>query len=55
VTGMLIADRITAVLTLNDAINLVIAAFIVALAAALYPAVMAARLEPVEALHGGKK
>jgi ABC-type lipoprotein release transport system permease subunit len=28
-------------------------AFIVALLAALYPAWLAARLEPVEALHGG--
>ncbi len=55
VTGMLLSDRITAILTVNDAINLVIAAFVVALLAALYPAVMAARMEPVEALHGGKK
>ena len=54
ITGMLLSDRIVATLTVNDAVNLVIAAFIVALLAALYPAGLAARMEPIEALHGGK-
>jgi len=29
-------------------------AFVITLLAALYPALLAARMEPVEALHGGK-
>jgi len=53
-TSMLIGERIYAYLTLKDAIDLTIMAFIVAILAALYPAIMAARLEPVEAMRGGK-
>ena len=48
----LLGDRIYAMLTLSDTINLTIVALIVTLIASLYPAILAARLEPVEALHG---
>ncbi len=51
VTGMLLGDRIYAHLQLQDAINLTIITYVVTLAASLYPAVMASRMEPVEALH----
>ena len=53
INGLLIGDRIIATLTVKDAITLVIAAFVVTLLAALYPAVLAARMEPIQALHGG--
>jgi ABC-type antimicrobial peptide transport system permease subunit len=39
----------------GDAITLTIMAFIITMLAGLYPAIMAARMEPVEALRGGKK
>ena len=48
----LLGNRIYAMLTLGDTINLTIIALVITLAAALYPAILAARLEPVEALHG---
>jgi ABC-type lipoprotein release transport system permease subunit len=51
-TGMLLGDRIYAILKPGDAVNLTIIALIVTLVASLYPALLAARLEPVEALHG---
>lgn len=54
VTGILLGETIYAYLTLGDTVTLTITAFIVTLLAALYPAVLAARMEPVEALHGGK-
>ena len=54
ITGMLIGERIYASLTLSDTITLTILTFIVALLAALYPAWLAARMEPVEALHTGQ-
>lgn len=54
VTGILIGERIYGYLTFENAVNLSITALIVSLLAALYPAMMAARMEPVEALHGGK-
>jgi ABC-type lipoprotein release transport system permease subunit len=47
----LLGDRIYAMLTLNDTISLTIIALVITLIASLYPAVLAARLEPVEALH----
>ena len=53
-TGVLLADTIHADLTLGATINLSILTFIITLLAGLYPAWMAAHLEPVEALHGGK-
>ncbi len=53
IEGFLLRDRIYAHLTATDAISLIITAFVVSLLAALYPAILAARLEPVEALHSG--
>jgi len=53
-TGMLIGNTIYADLTLNDTVNLTIITLVITLLAGLYPAVLAARMEPVEALHGGK-
>jgi ABC-type lipoprotein release transport system permease subunit len=53
-TTILLGERIYAYLTLNDAITLTIAVFVVTLLAALYPAMLAARMDPVQALHGGK-
>ena len=53
-TDLLIGERIYAYLTINDAVTLTLMAFVVAILAALYPAIMAARLEPVEAMRGGK-
>lgn len=54
VSGMLLGDRIYAHLTLGDTVTLTITTLVVALLAALYPALLAARMEPVQALHGGK-
>jgi len=51
----MISDTIHAHLTVKDTIMLVIIAFVVTLLAALYPALMAARMQPVVALRGGKK
>jgi len=53
-TGILIGERIYAYLTLSDTITLTITAFVITLVAALYPAMLAARMEPVEALRSGK-
>jgi ABC-type lipoprotein release transport system permease subunit len=55
VTGFTLGDRIYAYFVPSDAINLTILAFIITLLAGLYPALLAARMEPVEALRGGKK
>ncbi len=48
----LLGNRIYAMLTWNDTINLTITALAITLLASLYPAVLAARLEPIEAFHG---
>ena len=50
-SGMLISDRIYANLQTSDATRLVIITYAITLLASLYPAIMASRLEPVEALH----
>ena len=52
--GMLLEDRIYPYLTLESAINLIITAFVITLLASLYPARMASRMEPVEALHSAQ-
>jgi ABC-type lipoprotein release transport system permease subunit len=53
-TGIMIGERIYAYLTMNDVITLTIMALVITMLAALYPALLAANMEPVEALHGGK-
>ena len=50
-TGILLGERIYPYLVASDVVALTIAAYAVTLLASLYPAVLAARLEPVEALH----
>jgi ABC-type lipoprotein release transport system permease subunit len=54
VTGFTLGDRLYGILTPHDAIILIVAAFGVTLVASLYPALLAARMEPVQALHGGE-
>jgi ABC-type lipoprotein release transport system permease subunit len=51
ISGFLIEDRIYAFLTVQNMVTLTIVTYIITLLASLYPAIMAARLEPVEALH----
>ncbi len=53
VTGIMMGERIYGYLTLNDTVTLTITAFVVTLLASLYPALLAAHMEPVEALRGG--
>ncbi len=52
ITGVLFEDHIYAHLTLQNTLNLAIITYIITLIASLYPATLAARMEPVEALHG---
>ena len=54
ISGMLISDTIYAKLTTDEVVRLSIMTFIVTLLAGLYPAIMASRLEPVEALRAEK-
>ena len=51
-TGILIGNRIYTHLTLDNAIYLSVLTYIVTLVASFAPARMAARMEPVDALHG---
>ena len=53
-TDIPLGDTIYAYLTLGDALTLTVLAFVVTLLAALYPALLAARMEPVEALRSGQ-
>jgi len=53
-TGYLIGETIYGYFRIGDAVGLSTVAFIITLLAALYPAILAAGMEPVEALHGGK-
>jgi putative ABC transport system permease protein len=55
IQGFLIGERIYAYLTLKDAVTLTITAFVITLLAAVYPAAMAAGMEPVDAMRGGKQ
>jgi ABC-type lipoprotein release transport system permease subunit len=52
ISGVLFEDHIYAHLTLQNMTNLAVLTYIITLIASLYPARLAARLEPVEALHG---
>lgn len=52
-SSMLLSDRVYGYLTLEAALSLVVTALVVTLVASLYPAILAARMEPVTALHGG--
>lgn len=52
ITGVLFEERIYAHLTLENTITLAIVTYVITLVASLYPATLAARMEPVEALHG---
>ena len=54
ITGILVGERIYSYLTLNDIVTLTIIAFVITLLGALYPAWLAAHMDPVQALHGGK-
>ncbi len=51
VTGLLIGDTIHANLSAGDTVSLTILTYLITLLASLYPAIMASRMEPVEALH----
>ena len=52
--GFLIRDTIYPEFSLDDTINLTVMAFIITLLAGLYPGMLAARMEPVEALRAEK-
>ena len=54
ITGLLMENRIYAELTLDDTLNLSLIALIITVLAGLYPAVLATRLEPVDALRAGQ-
>lgn len=53
-SGIAITDTIYAKLTTENLINLTILTFVATLLAGLYPAIMASRLQPVEALRAEK-
>lgn len=54
ITGLLMGNRIYAELTLDDTLNLSLIALIITVLAGLYPAVLATRMEPVDALRAGQ-
>ena len=54
ITGMLFSDTIYTKLTVQDTLQLTAMTFIVTLLAGVYPAVLAARMEPVAALRAEK-
>ncbi len=53
ISGMLLGDSLYPVLTLQNVVMLALITYLITLVASLYPAIMAARMEPVEALHAG--
>ena len=55
VSGILLGDRIYAHLTIEATVTLTVLAFVVTLLAGLYPARLAAAMEPVTALRSGGK
>jgi lipoprotein-releasing system permease protein len=54
VSGMIFGDRIYPYLMLQDVVRLVLTALIVTLLASYYPAQIASRMEPVDALRAEK-
>jgi ABC-type lipoprotein release transport system permease subunit len=54
ITGMLLREHIYTQLTAQDTVRLTLMTLIVTLLAGLYPAVLAARMEPVAALRAEK-
>jgi ABC-type lipoprotein release transport system permease subunit len=54
-TGILLGERIYGGFSLQNLIYLAILALVVTLVASIYPALLAARMEPVKALHGGQQ
>jgi ABC-type lipoprotein release transport system permease subunit len=53
-SGFLVSDTIRAQLTMDDTVSVAIMTFVATVLSGLYPAVMASRLEPVEALRAEK-
>ena len=53
-TGFMVTDTVFAKPTMNSTVNLSILTFIVSILAGLYPAIMASRLQPIEALRAEK-
>lgn len=53
-SGIAITDTVYAKLTMENLINLTIMTFVATILAGLYPAIMASRLQPVEALRAEK-
>lgn len=52
ISGILMGNTIYAYMRIQDGIALAIATYVITLIASLYPATLAARMEPIEALHG---
>lgn len=53
-SGMLVSDTIRAQLTMENTVNVTVMTFIATILSGLYPAVMASRMEPVQALRAEK-
>lgn len=54
-SGIALGERIYGYVIAKDMITLTITALVVTLIASLYPAILAARMQPVDALRGGKQ
>ena len=53
-SGLVITDTVYAKLTIDNLVNLTIMTFVATILAGLYPAIMASRMQPVEALRAEK-
>jgi ABC-type lipoprotein release transport system permease subunit len=53
-SGLVITDTVYAKLTMDNLVNLTIMTFVATILAGLYPAIMASRMQPVEALRAEK-